>query len=182
MRENDLFVRFAISPSGQPYLHMYPTPFASGTELLPCPVSRLSLRGGYKEAVSVCSYDSDAPFHHNVSQSGAFDAYRSDSEFRKPVDSGLFRCVHGCFSADDEEFVNKDDDGAYTLTDHAWYYLPGGTLQYSWQSVRPSPTEKRFPDVILHRANADRKVSNCAGQNSDVIKMFEEPRQKREEF
>lgn len=138
---------------------------------------------GYKEAASVYNYDSDAPFHHYVSQSDAFYAYCSDSEFRKLVDSGLFRYVNGYFVVDDEQFVSKDDDGAYTLADYAWSHLSECTLQFSWQTVRPSPTEKRFPNVILHRANADRKVSKYdAGQNTDVIKMSEELRQKREEF
>lgn len=138
---------------------------------------------GYKEAASVYNYDSDSPFHNYVSQSDAFYAYCSDSEFRKLVDSGLFRYVSGYFVVDDEQFVSKDDDGAYTLTDYAWSHLSECTLQFSWQTVRPSPTEKRFPDVILHRANADRKVSKYdAGQNTDVIKMSEELRQKREEF
>ena len=138
---------------------------------------------GYKEAASVYNYDSDSPFHNYVSQSDAFYAYCSDSEFRKLVDSGLFRYVNGYFVVDDEQFVRKDDDGAYTLTDYAWSHLSECTLQFSWQTVRPSPTEKRFPNVILHRANADRKVSKYdAGQNSDVIKMSEGLRKKREEF
>ena len=138
---------------------------------------------GYKEAASVYNYDSDSPFHNYVSQSDAFYAYCADSEFRKLVDSGLFRYVNGYFAIDDEQFISKDENGTYALTDYAWSHLSECTLQFSWQTVRPSPTEKRFPDVILHRANADRKVSKYdAGQNSGVIKMSEELRQKREEF
>ena len=138
---------------------------------------------GYKEAASVYNYDSDSPFHNYVSQSDAFYAYCSDSEFRKLVDSGLFRYVNGYFVVDNEQFISKDDDGACALTDYAWSHLSECTLQFSWQTVRPSPTEKRFPNIILHRANADRKVSKYdAGQNSDVIKMSEGLRQKREEF
>ena len=138
---------------------------------------------GYKEAASVYNYDSDSPFHNYVSQSDAFYAYCTDSEFRKLVDSGLFRYVTGYFVIDDEQFVSKDENGTYALTDYAWSHLSECTLQFSWQTVRPSPTEKRFPNVILHRANDDRKVSKYdAGQNSSVIKMSEELRQKREEF
>ena len=138
---------------------------------------------GYKEAASVYNYDSDSPFHNYVSQSDAFYAYCADSEFRKLVDSGLFRYVNGYFVIDDEQFVVKDENGTYALTDYSWSHLSECTLQFSWQTVRPSPTEKRFPDVILHRANADRKVSKYdAGQNSGVIKMSEELRRKREEF
>lgn len=138
---------------------------------------------GYKEAASIYNYDSDSPFHNYVSQSDAFYAYCADSEFRKLVDSGLFRYVNGYFAIDDEQFISKDENGTYALTDYAWSHLSECTLQFSWQTVRPSPTEKRFPDVILHRANADRKVSKYdAGQNSGVIKMSEELRQKREEF
>lgn len=138
---------------------------------------------GYKEAASIYNYDSDSPFHNYVSQSDAFYAYCADSEFRKLVDSGLFRYVNGYFAIDDEQFISKDENGTYALTDYAWSHLSECTLQFSWQTVRPSPTEKRFPDVILHRANADRKVSKYdAGHNSGVIKMSEELRQKREEF
>ena len=138
---------------------------------------------GYKEAASIYNYDSDSPFHNYVSQSDAFYAYCADSEFRKLVDSGLFRYVNGYFAIDDEQFISKDENGTYALTDYAWSHLSECTLQFSWQTVRPSPTEKRFPDVILHRANADRKVSKYdADQNSGVIKMSEELRQKREEF
>ena len=138
---------------------------------------------GYKEAASVYNYDSDSPFHNYVSQSDAFYAYCADSEFRKLVDSGLFRYVNGYFVIDDEQFVGKDENGTYALTDYAWSHLSECTLQFLWQTVRPSPSEKRFPDVILHRANADRKVSKYdAGQNSGVIKMSEELRRKREEF
>ncbi|MDY4221335.1 MAG: ImmA/IrrE family metallo-endopeptidase [Candidatus Faecousia sp.] len=138
---------------------------------------------GYKEAASVYNYDSDSPFHNYVSQSDAFYAYCADSEFRKLVDSGLFRYVNGYFAIDDEQFISKDENGTYALTDYAWSHLSECTLQFSWQTVRPSPTEKRFPDVILHRTNADRKVSKYdAGQNSGVIKMSEELRRKREEF
>ena len=138
---------------------------------------------GYKEAASVYSYDSDSPFHNYVSQSDAFYAYCSDSEFRDLVDSGLFRYVNGYFVVNDEQFISKDNDGAYALTDYAWSHLSDCTLQFSWQTVHPSPTEKRLPNVILHRANADRKVSKYdVGQNSDVVKMSEELRHKREEF
>lgn len=141
------------------------------------------MEAGYKEAASVYNYDSDSLFHNYVGQSDAFYAYCTDSEFRNLVDSGLFRYVNGYFVIDDEQFISKDENGTYSLTDYAWSHLSECTLQFSWQTVRPSPTEKRFPNVILHRANADRKVSKyAAGQNSNVIKMSEELRQKREEF
>lgn len=63
---------------------------------------------GYKEAASIYNYDSDSPFHNYVSQSDAFYAYCADSEFRKLVDSGLFRYVNGYFAIDDEQFISKD--------------------------------------------------------------------------
>ena len=138
---------------------------------------------GYREAASVYEYDSDSPYHNYVSQSDAFYAYCSDPVFRNLVDSGLFRYINGYFVIDDEQFVTKDDDGAYSLTDYAWSHLAECTLQFSWQTVRLSPTEKRFPFEVFHRANTDRKVSKYdADQSSGVIKMSEELRQKREEF
>ncbi len=138
---------------------------------------------GYKEAASVYNYDSASPFHNYISQDDAFYAYCADSEFRELIDSGLFRYVNGYFVIDDEQFVSKDESGTYSLTDYAWSHLSECTLQFSWQTVRPSPTERRFPDVILHRANADHKVSKYdAGQNSDIIRMSQELRHKREEF
>lgn len=138
---------------------------------------------GYKEAASVYDYDAESPFHNYVSQSDAFYAYCSDDEFRALVDSGLFRYVDGYFVIDDEQYVDKDEDGKYALTDYAWSHLSECTLQFSWQTVRPSPAEKRFPFEIFHRANADRKVSKYDNrQNASVIKMSEELRQKREEF
>ena len=141
------------------------------------------IESGYKEAASVYNYDTGSPFHNYVSQSDAFYAYCTDSKFRELIDSGLFRYVDGYFVIDDAVYVEKDVDGKYSLTDYAWSHLLECTLQFSWKTVRPSPTEKRFPDIILHRVNSDRKVSKFdAGQNSDVIKMSEELRQKREEF
>lgn len=138
---------------------------------------------GYKEAASVYNYDTESLYHNYVGQNDAFYAYCSDSEFRKLIDSGLFRYIDGYFVIDDNLYIEKDAAGKYTLTDYAWSHLTECTLQFSWQTVRPSPTEKRFPDVILHRANAYRKVSKYdASQNSDVIKMSEELRQKRAEF
>ena len=69
------------------------------------------------------------------------------------------------------------------LTDYAWSHLAECTLQFSWQTVRPVPTEKRFPFEVFHRANADRKVSQFNSQaNTDVIQMSEALKKKRAEF
>ena len=138
---------------------------------------------GYKEAASVYYYDAESPYHNYISQSDAFFAYCTDEEFRNLVDSGLFRYVDGYFVIDNEQYVEKDDDGKYALTDYAWSHLSECTLQFSWQTVRPSPTDKSFPFEIFHRANTDRRVSKYDNsQNGSVIKMSEELRQKRAEF
>lgn len=138
---------------------------------------------GYREAASVYNYDSDSPYHNYISQSDAFYAYCSDTEFRKLVDSGRFLYVNGYFVINDEQYVNKEDDGTYSLTDYAWSHLSECTLQFSWQTVRPSPKKKWFPFEIFHRANAERRVSKYnAVQNSNVIQTSEKLHQKREEF
>ena len=138
---------------------------------------------GYKEAASIYEYADKAPFHNYVSQSDAFYAYCSDSEFRKLIDSGLFRYVNGYFVIDNDLYIERDDKGKYDLSDYAWSHLSDCTLQFSWQTVRPSPTEKRFPFEVFHRENTDQKVSKFNGsQNASVIQMSEALRQKRDQF
>lgn len=138
---------------------------------------------GYKEAASVYNYNSDNPYHNYISQADAFYAYCSDKEFRNLIDSGLFRYIDGYFVIDDEQYVERDESGKYLLTDYAWSHLAECTLQFSWQTVRPIPTEKRFPFEVFHRANADRKVSRFNSQaNTDVIQMSEALKKKRAEF
>ena len=138
---------------------------------------------GYKEAATIYLYDEESPYHGYVSQSDAFYEYCSNPEFRELVDSGLFRYVDGYFVINDEKYISVDEDGKYSLTDTAWANLSECTLQFTWQTVTPSPTQRRFPFEIFHRANADRKVSKYGNeQNASVIKMSEELQQKRKEF
>ena len=138
---------------------------------------------GYREAASVYNYDNVSPYHNYVDQSDAFYIYCSNSKFRKLIDSGLFSYVDGYFVINDKLYIGKNEDGKYTLTDYAWSHLGECTLQFSWQTVHPSPTENRFPFEVFHRANAERKVSKYdASQNSDVIKMSEELLLKRKVF
>lgn len=140
------------------------------------------LEAGYKEAASVYESASDGPFHNYVSQSDAFYAYCTDADFRGLVDSGLFRYVDGYFVINDEQYVNSEE-GSYSLTDYAWSHLTECTLQFTWQTIRPSPTEKRLPFVIFHRDNADQRVSKFeTQQNAAVVGLSEELRKKRAEF
>lgn len=138
---------------------------------------------GYKEAVTVYQYDETSPYHGYVSLSDAFYEYCSNSEFRKLIDCGLFRYVDSYVVINDEKYIAVDEDGKYSLTDYAWDNLNECSLQFTWQTIRPSFTQQRFPFDIFHRENTDRKVSKYNNaQNTSVIQLSEELQQKRAEF
>lgn len=92
---------------------------------------------GYKEAASIYQYDKESPYHGYSDQRDAFYAYRTSSEFRRLVDSGLFRYVDGYFAINDEQYIERNNDGKLTLTDYAWANLSECTLQFTWQSLQP---------------------------------------------
>jgi transcriptional regulator with XRE-family HTH domain len=138
---------------------------------------------GYKDAATIYQYDEASPYHSYLDQRDAFYAYRTNDEFRDLVDSGLFRYVDGHFVINDEKYVERDDNGKFTLTDYAWSNLEECTLQFTWQALRADEAEKHFPFELLHRDNADRKASKYDSQKSALaVQMSEQLRKKREEF
>ena len=73
---------------------------------------------GFKEAAGAYHYSSG--HHCYINREDAFHAYSNDSEFRKLIDSGLFRYVDGYYVIDDSDYIECDDSGIYSLTDYAW--------------------------------------------------------------
>lgn len=138
---------------------------------------------GYKEAASVYQYNRSSDLHSYVDRNDAFYEYSTNPEFRKLIDSGLFRYVDGYFVINDKKYITHEDSGEYILTDYAWEHLSECTLQFSWQVLKGADVHKHFPSEILHRANTDRKTSKYElSNNKPVIQMSEELKQKREEF
>lgn len=138
---------------------------------------------GYKDAASIYNYDETSPYHNYLTQSDAFCAYRTNSEFRDLIDSGLFRYVSGYFVINDEQYIERDDNGRYELTDYAWSNLDACTLQFTWESITAEEASQHFPFELLHRSNADRKVSKYDTQNNaSTVQLSETLRKKREDF
>ena len=138
---------------------------------------------GYKEAASIYQYDEESPYHGYLDQRDAFYAYRTSSEFRRLVDSGLFRYVDGYFVINDEQYVERTEDGKLTLTDYAWANLNECTLQFTWQPLRADEAEKHFPFELLHRETGERKASKYdSKQSAAAVQMSEALQKKREEF
>lgn len=138
---------------------------------------------GYKEAASIYQYDKESPYHGYLDQRDAFYAYRTSSEFRRLVDSDLFRYVDGYFAINDEQYIERNNDGKLTLTDYAWANLSECTLQFTWQSLQPDEAEKHFPFELLHRKDGERKASKYDSQQSaSAVQMSEALQKKREEF
>lgn len=136
---------------------------------------------GYKEASSVYQYDSNSAFHSYISREDAFHAYCDNQELRRLIDEELFKYVDGYFVINDNQFIESSSDGSVCLTDYAWSHLEECTLKFTWKSIKSSNAHKHLPFEILHRANADQKVSNFDKvQNNDVIS--EATKKKREEF
>lgn len=138
---------------------------------------------GYKEAASIYQYDEESPYHGYLDQRDAFYAYRTSSEFRRLVDSGLFRYVDGYFVINDEQYVERTEDGKLTLTDYAWANLNECTLQFTWQPLRADEAEKHFPFELLHRETGERKASKYdSKQSAAAVQMSEALQKKREDF
>lgn len=138
---------------------------------------------GYKEAASIYQYDEESPYHGYLDQRDAFYVYRTSSDFRRLVDSGLFRYVDGYFVINDEQYIERNGEGRPTLTDYAWANLNECTLQFTWQPLRADEAEKHFPFELLHRETGERKASKYAPQKSaSAIHMSEALQKKREEF
>lgn len=138
---------------------------------------------GYKEAASVYQYDNKSGYHSYINAADAFYVYSNYPEFRQLIDSGLFRYVDGYYVINDEKYVERLDDGRYSLTDNAWANLSECTLKFTWQTVRQGETHRHLPVEIFHRANEDQKTSKCdIKDNAPVIQMSEELQKKRAEF
>lgn len=138
---------------------------------------------GYKDAAIIYQYDEESPYHGYLDQRDAFYAYRTNSEFRNIVDSGLFRYVDGYFVINDEQYIERNNEGKPTLTDYAWANLNECTLQFTWQSLRADEAEKHFPFELLHRETGERKASKYdSKQSASAVQMSEALQKKREEF
>lgn len=137
---------------------------------------------GYPEAASVYDYNEDSEVHNYLDEHDAFYEYRTNKEFQKLIDSGLFIYVDGHFVINDEQFVSNED-GHYSLTDYAWANLDDCTLQFTWQTISQKDAARGFPFEIFHRENATRKVSKYdSSKNASVVQMSEQLKEKRAEF
>ena len=138
---------------------------------------------GYKDAAIIYQYNEKSPYHEYLDQRDAFYAYRTSNEFRRLVDSGLFQYVDGHFVINDEQYIERNDEGKQTLTDYACANLNECTLQFTWQPLRADETEKHFPFELLHRETGGRKVSKYdSWQSASAVQISKALRKKREEF
>ena len=138
---------------------------------------------GYKDAAIIYQYDEESPYHGYLDQRDAFYAYRTSSEFRNLVDSGLFRYVDGYFVINDEQYIERNNEGKPTLTDYAWANLNECTLQFTWQPLRADEAKKHFPFDLFHRETGERKASKYdSKQSASAVQMSEALQKKREEF
>ena len=138
---------------------------------------------GYKEAASIYNYDQDTPIHRYIDLHDAFYEYRTNAKFRQLLNSGRFIYADGYFVINDEQFVSREDDGRYILTDYSWAHLDECTLQFSWQTITPEAATAHFPYELFHRKNENRKVSKFESDtNASVIDLSEELKEKRAEF
>lgn len=138
---------------------------------------------GYKDAAIIYQYDEGSPYHGYLDQRDAFYAYRTSSEFRNLVDSGLFRYVDGYFVINDGQYIERNNEGKPTLTDYAWANLNECTLQFTWQPLRADEAKKHFPFELFHRETGERKASKYdSKQSASAVQMSEALQKKREEF
>ena len=86
---------------------------------------------GYKETASIYHYDEKSPYHGYLNHRDAFYVYRTNSEFRRLIDSGLFRYVDGYFVINDKQYIERNDAGKASFTDYAWANLSECTLQFA---------------------------------------------------
>ena len=138
---------------------------------------------GYKEAAGLQHFQKESDLHSYVSEADAFYEYSNNQDFQNLVDSGSFRYIDGYFVLNANDYVEISENGHYSLTDYAWEHLDDCTLKFSWQALRKDSSQKNLSYEILHRVNAERKVSKYqADKNSNVLKLSEEIQRKREEF
>ena len=138
---------------------------------------------GFKEAASIYNYNDGSPYHSYIDTNEAFYVYKSNREFRKLIDSDLFKYVDGYYVINDAQFLETDEEGRYSLSDYAWAHLEECTLQFTWQSLNQAEIHRHFPFELFHRVNADKKVSKYdSSKNASVIKLSEDIKKKREEF
>ena len=134
---------------------------------------------GFKEAAGAYHYSSG--HHCYINREDAFHAYSNDSEFRKLIDSGLFRYVDGYYVIDDAAYIECDDSGNYSLTDYAWANLDKCALQFTWKKISRFDGHKHLPIAIMHHENSEYELSGFdSEQNSTVISDAVE--RKRQEF
>lgn len=136
---------------------------------------------GFKEATSVYQYNNTSGHHAYLTREDAFHAYSNNSELRKLVDSGLFKYVDGYFVIDTSQYVTKTENNVNCLTNYAWEHLEECTLKFSWEAIQKPSKHKHLPFEILHRANAEQKVSSFNEEQNTAV-ISEATRKKREEF
>lgn len=91
--------------------------------------------------------------------------------------------MDGYFVINDEQYIERNNEGKPTLTDYAWTNLNEYTLQFTWQSLRADEAEKHFPFELLHRETGERKASKYdSKQSASAVQMSEALQKKREEF
>lgn len=126
---------------------------------------------GYKEAAGIYQYNKTNNFFSYIKPDAAFYIYTTDAEFRRLIESDLFKYVNGYFIINDVQYIQKDEAGQYFLTDFAWANLDQCTLKFTWTQI----THQQINNDIFHRKNKDVKLPYFdAFQNKDSIHSSEE--------
>ena len=139
---------------------------------------------GYKEAGMIQAYEETGHFFTNITDTDAFYEYADNPEFRKLIDSGLFRFIDGYFVINDEKYVTVDEDGSLHLNDYAWSHLAECTLQFTYRQVNMKK-HGEFHTDLFHRENGDayqQLPQYDSDKNTAVVLRAEELSKLREDF
>ncbi len=134
---------------------------------------------GFKGAAGAYHYNSG--YHFCINREDAFYAYSNDPEFRKLIDSGLFRYVDGYFVIDDSAYIECDKSGNYSLTNYAWSHLEKCTIQFTSKKINHTDGHKHLPIGIMHHKNSEYELSKFDSRQNSVV-ISEAIEKKRQEF
>ncbi len=136
----------------------------------------------FPEAAAALQHSSDNARHASyLTRENAFYTYSHNNEFRKIVDSEMFKYVEGYYVINDPQYIECDESGNCSLTAYAWLHLSECTLQFSLGTIKSQESHKHLPNVIMHRANVDQTVFSFDTKQNEAV-ISEAIKKKREEF